>query len=88
MNNKYYFFINIFKKIVIYLGPAFVGSGVIGSSLLGGDGDGGGVAASSSSKTYATIVSIRAPRILKNIWKIFVWPRSASITGGSVYSSW
>ena len=59
--------------------PALVGSGVIGSNLLEGGGDGGGV--------DATIVSMRAPHVLKNIWKILLYLLSSSIIGGSVYSS-
>ena len=42
-----------------------VGSGLIGSNLLESGGDCGGVAVSSSSKICATIVLIRAPRVLK-----------------------
>ena len=55
--------------------PALVGSGVIGSNLL----EDGGV--------DATIVSMRAPHVLKNIWKILLYLLSSSIIGGSVYSS-
>ena len=66
---------------------ALVGSGVIGSNLLEGGDDGRGVAASSSLKICATIISVMAPRVLKNIWKILVCPLSSSIIGGSVYSS-
>ena len=61
------FFLNIIVKMFSYIVLAIFGSGVTGSSVVEGGNDGGGVAASSSSKICATIVSMRAPRLLKNI---------------------
>ena len=42
-----------------------MGSGVIRINVVGDGGDGGGIAASSSSKICKTIASIRAPRARK-----------------------
>ena len=62
-----FFSSNIIVKIFSYLVPVIFGSGVTGSNVVEGGGDCGSVAASSSSKICATIVSMKAPRVLKNI---------------------
>ena len=62
---RYIFLFNIVIIIYLYLVSTTLGSGVIRINVVGDGGDGGGIAASSSSKICKTIASIRAPRARK-----------------------
>ena len=56
-----FFLFSTIVSIYLYLVSATSGSGVIGINVVGDGGDGGGVVASSSSKIWETIASIRTP---------------------------